>query len=261
MKDNSFYLFKRDNLFSIYLSVLNYILPAIINSSNIYKGLYCILLYIRFITFKTHNQTRKPKSEMKTKDIKEEFTSTEFFTIPNILSIIRILMIPLIVWAYCFKKDLQLAFILFAVSAFTDVADGFIARRFNMITEAGKILDPIADKLTQAAVIFCLCLTIKSVEMWVLLGVLVVKELAMFIMGLVSLKAVDEVSGAKWFGKLSTVVIFLVVGVNSLFGELNPIVHLTSILIAIAFMSLSLIKYALFYRKIIKSYKKEQNKR
>jgi cardiolipin synthase len=194
---------------------------------------------------------------METKDIKKEFTSTEFFTIPNILSIIRILMIPFIVWAYCFKKDLQLAFILFAASAFTDVADGFIARRFNMITEAGKILDPIADKLTQAAVIFCLCITIKSVEMWVLLGVLVIKELTMFIMGLLSLKAFDELSGAKWFGKLSTVVIFLVVGVNSLFPHLHPMVHLASIIVAIAFMCLSLIKYALFYRKTIKTYKKE----
>lgn len=195
---------------------------------------------------------------MKTTDIKKEFTSTSFFTIPNILSIIRLLMIPFIVWYYCVDKDLTLAFILFTISAFTDVADGFIARRFNMITEAGKILDPIADKLTQAAVIFCLCITINTVEMWILLGVLVVKEIAMFVMGLISLKAVDEINGAKWFGKLSTVVIFLVVGVNSLFGKLHPLVHSISILFAISFMTLSLIKYALFYRKLIVEYKKKE---
>ncbi len=196
---------------------------------------------------------------MKTTDIKKEFTSSTFFTIPNILSIIRLLMIPFIVWYYCVEKDLTVAFILFTISAFTDVADGFIARRFNMITDAGKILDPIADKLTQAAVIFCLCLTINSVGMWVLLGVLVVKEIAMFVMGLVSLKAVDEINGAKWFGKLSTVVIFLVVGINSLFGNLPPAIHTISILIAIGFMTLSLIKYALFYRKLISEYKKNEN--
>ncbi len=195
---------------------------------------------------------------MKTTDIKKEFTSTTFFTIPNILSIIRILMIPFIVWAYCFKKDFTLAFILFTISALTDVADGFIARHFNMITDAGKILDPIADKLTQAAVIFCLCLAINSVEMWILLGVLVVKELAMFIMGLISLKAVDEINGAKWFGKLSTVVIFLVVGINSLFRKLSPLVHAISVLFAIGFMSLSLVKYALFYRKLISEYKNSE---
>ncbi|MBE6648973.1 MAG: CDP-alcohol phosphatidyltransferase family protein [Ruminococcaceae bacterium] len=193
---------------------------------------------------------------MKTTDIKKEFTSRTFFTIPNILSIIRILMIPFIVWFYCVDKNLTLAFILFTISAFTDVADGFIARHFNMITDAGKIIDPIADKLTQAAVIFCLCLTINSIEMWILLGVLVIKEIAMLVMGLISLKAVDEINGAKWFGKLSTVVIFLVVGINSLFENLNPLIHSLSIAFAIGFMSVSLIKYALFYRKLILEYRK-----
>lgn len=194
---------------------------------------------------------------MKTTDIKKEFTSSTFITIPNILSIIRLLMIPLIVWYYCFKKDLTVAFILFTISAFTDVADGFIARKFNMITDAGKILDPIADKLTQAAVIFCLCLTINSVGMWVLLGVLVIKEIAMLIMGLISLKAVDKINGAKWFGKLSTVVIFLVVGINSLF-DLSPLAHTISVVFAIGFMSVSLVKYALFYRKLIVEYKENK---
>lgn len=167
-------------------------------------------------------------------------------------------MIPFIVWFYCIEKDVVVAFILFTISAFTDVADGFIARRFNMITDAGKILDPVADKLTQAAVIFCLCLTINSVEMWILLGVLVVKEIAMLVMGLISLKAVDKINSAKWFGKLSTVVIFLVVGINSIFGKLHPLVHTLSILFAIGFMTVSLIKYALFYRKLILEYRKKE---
>ncbi len=194
---------------------------------------------------------------MKTTDIKKEFTSSTFLTIPNILSIIRLLMIPFIVWYYCFEKDLTIAFILFTISAFTDVADGFIARKFNMITDAGKILDPIADKLTQAAVIFCLCLTINSVGMWILLSVLVIKEITMLIMGLISLKAVDKINGAKWFGKLSTVVIFLVVGINSLF-DLSPLAHSISVVFAIGFMSVSLIKYALFYRKLIVEYKENK---
>ena len=198
---------------------------------------------------------------MKTTDIRKDITSRTFFNIPNIMSVIRILMIPLLVWVYCVKKDLTLAFVLFTISAFTDVADGFIARRFNMITEIGKILDPIADKLTQAAVIFCLCITIKTVDMWILLGVLVVKEIAMFVMGLVSLKAVDEINGAKWFGKLSTVVIFLVVGFNSLFPNIPPIFHRISIILAICFMSLSLVKYALFYKKLISEYKKIENQK
>ena len=196
---------------------------------------------------------------MKTTDIKKEINKKTFFTIPNILSIIRILMIPLIVWMYCFKENFVLAFVLFAVSALTDVADGFIARHFNMITDLGKILDPIADKLTQAATIFCLCITINRVEIWVLLGVLVVKEITMFVMGLLSLKAVDEINGAKWFGKLSTVVIFLVIGINSIFSNIPDYVRIISVVVAIGFMSLSLIKYAIFYRKLILEYRNKNN--
>ena len=73
------------------------------------------------------------------------------WTIPNILSIFRMVLIPVFVWTYCgLKNDLATALVLL-LSGISDTADGIIARRFNMITTLGKAIDPVADKLTQIA--------------------------------------------------------------------------------------------------------------
>ena len=80
----------------------------------------------------------------------------KIITIPNVLSFFRILLIPFIIWFYCYKKDYTLTLVVIIVSGLTDVIDGFIARRFNMISDFGKIFDPFADKLTQITIINCL---------------------------------------------------------------------------------------------------------
>lgn len=72
----------------------------------------------------------------------------QILTIPNLLSIVRLCLIPLIIWLYCVKKDYTLAVIVILISGATDIVDGFIARHFNMVSDFGKILDPVADKLT-----------------------------------------------------------------------------------------------------------------
>lgn len=78
------------------------------------------------------------------------------WTIPNILSIFRMVLIPVFVWTYCgLKNDLATALVLL-LSGISDTADGIIARRFNMITTLGKAIDPVADKLTQIAMLLCL---------------------------------------------------------------------------------------------------------
>lgn len=138
----------------------------------------------------------------------------EIWSIPNILSCIRILLIPVFVILFLegVKTDSRSYFlwsaIVVAVSGVTDVADGFIARKFNMITELGKALDPIADKLTQAAIVFCLILSYPMV--WVVVVIFVIKELFMAISGLIFLKMGKKLNGAMWFGKLSTVVFYVV---------------------------------------------------
>ena len=78
------------------------------------------------------------------------FQKGQVFTVPNLLSLFRLILIPFIV-VYYFTGPQTVAIVLIAVSAFTDVIDGRIARRFHMISNLGKILDPLADKLTEGA--------------------------------------------------------------------------------------------------------------
>ena len=87
------------------------------------------------------------------------FRKDQVLTIPNLLSVIRLALIPLIVWLYIGKQEYSAAVAVILISGATDIIDGFIARKFNMVSDLGKILDPVADKLTQATVI--LCLTVK----------------------------------------------------------------------------------------------------
>ena len=84
------------------------------------------------------------------------FNKDQVLTIPNLLSVIRLALIPLIVWLYVGKQAYSAAVIVILISGATDIIDGAIARRFHMVSDLGKILDPIADKLTQGAVILCL---------------------------------------------------------------------------------------------------------
>lgn len=134
--------------------------------------------------------------------------SGQFFTIPNILSYIRFLMIPFIIWLYCFEEKYEAAAWLMAASAATDVIDGWIARHFNLVTDWGKIVDPFADKLSQIAIAFCLAFRFPYV--WILVGLLAVKEFYMGLIGLIFIRKTDLVIGAYWFGKLSTVCYFFV---------------------------------------------------
>ena len=81
------------------------------------------------------------------------FKKEQLFTIPNLLSLVRLALIPLIVWLYCVKHEYLWAVVVVVLSGVTDIVDGFIARKYHMVSDFGKILDPVADKLTQAALI------------------------------------------------------------------------------------------------------------
>jgi cardiolipin synthase len=112
------------------------------------------------------------------------------------------------------KEGILPAAVVVGLSGLTDVVDGIVARRFNMVTDIGKIIDPIADKLTQLAVITCLAL--RYSPMRVLLAAHVIKELIMGIMGLMALKR-NSINSAKWYGKVSTIVLFCVTAIHLIF--------------------------------------------
>ena len=126
----------------------------------------------------------------------------QIFTIPNLLSFLRLCMIPLIIWLYCSQENYALTAAMLVLSGITDTVDGFIARRFNMVTDIGKALDPIADKLTQASVMFCLLTRFQMMLIPLLL--LIFKELCNGIMSLVVIKKTGKVCGADWHGKVCT---------------------------------------------------------
>lgn len=127
--------------------------------------------------------------------------------IPNILTIIRILLIPLIIF-YIFTGNYILAFIIFTISGLTDIADGCIARKFNLISNFGKLMDPLADKLTQIATLACLSIT-DIIPTWILFIVLL-KEFIM-IVGASFLYGKDVVVYSKWYGKLATVLFYIAI--------------------------------------------------
>lgn len=127
-----------------------------------------------------------------------------FKNIPNILTISRILAVPLFV-LYMYENQFTAALIVFILSAITDVLDGIIARKFDLITKFGKIADPFADKFMQIAALFMLSMKnmIPNIIPWLVLA----KELFMVISGIYLIKKKYDTS-SRWFGKLTSVLLF-----------------------------------------------------
>ncbi|MDF2611507.1 MAG: hypothetical protein K0R92_2981 [Lachnospiraceae bacterium] len=173
-----------------------------------------------------------------------KFSKKDLWGIPNILCYIRFLLIPVFVYLYMKAEQpgeyLRAALVVLA-SGMTDFLDGFIARRFDMVTDLGKIIDPIADKLTQASLIFVLGVKIKW--MFLLLILFVIMQLFLLIAGIVMLKKGTKLNGAKWFGKVSTTVFYAVMLVLVAIPTLNITVTNVLMLVCGAFLLLSFLLY------------------
>ena len=135
--------------------------------------------------------------------------------VPNILTILRFLLIPVIIF-YIFTGNYTLAFVFFTFSGLTDIADGFIARKFNLVSNFGKLMDPLADKLTQIATLASLVFA-NMIPMWILLIVLL-KEFIM-ICGASFLYGKDVVVYSKWYGKLATVLFYIAIVISLLWKQ------------------------------------------
>ncbi len=126
--------------------------------------------------------------------------------IPNIITMCRFVMIPFFFWSYTANNFLVAAIIFFA-AGLSDMLDGHIARKFNLTTELGKIIDPLADKLMQMCAVVMLALEFHEL-IW-LLVLLCAKEVAMIIGGFKLIKDKKEIMPSKWYGKLNTAIIFI----------------------------------------------------
>ena len=134
----------------------------------------------------------------------------DIFTIPNLLSLVRLLLIPAYVAIYLNAEDASdymLAAGILTVSCLTDLIDGKIARHFNMITSLGKVLDPLADKATQFTLI--LCLTVKYKVLQYVMVLFILKESFQLIAGSLRLRKKKMLKGALISGKICTTVLFI----------------------------------------------------
>lgn len=172
----------------------------------------------------------------------------EAFSIPNILSYFRLLLIPLFIVLYV-QENFTEALITLAASGLSDILDGRIARKYDMVTDLGKVLDPVADKLTQCAMM--LCVAMRYPAMWWLLGLHVVKETVMLIMGWYVLKRTDTVNSAIWAGKLCTGVIYAVMMLHVILPHLPQPVSVGCTIVCAGLIVLSLIVYTARYVKIL----------
>lgn len=127
--------------------------------------------------------------------------------IPNILTVARFFLIPFIIYFIAVDRYV-LAFLFLTISGLTDVLDGIIARKFNFITNFGKLIDPLADKATQISVL--ITLTFKDIIPFWMIVIVALKEATM-IAGASFLYGKELVVSSKWYGKLSTVLFYVAI--------------------------------------------------
>lgn len=174
----------------------------------------------------------------------------EIFTVPNVLSMFRLILVPLYVMIYLNARsnaDFYIAAAILAVSCLTDLIDGQIARRFNMISTVGKILDPLADKITQFTMVFCL--SIRHPVLWVIVGLLLVKEIYQLIAGILRFRKGAMLKGAQITGKICTTVLFVSLILLVMLPDISETVVQLIALIDAAFLMIAFVDYAIVYNR------------
>lgn len=175
--------------------------------------------------------------------------------IPNALSLFRLCLVPVFAVTYFQPGESShlWAALIYALAFATDIADGYIARKFHMITKLGRILDPLADKLMTLTVIICVALD-GTIPKWAIF-VFFAKEALMGLGGLFMYHRVKDVTPANWWGKTSTGVFFVVLAALVLFPIPKPWSTLM-ISFALALTIAALIRYAVDFQKLMRLDKK-----
>lgn len=181
-------------------------------------------------------------------------------TIPNVLSVIRICLIPIYMWLYSIKKDYIWTAGILILSGLTDIVDGYIARKFHMTSDLGKILDPVADKLTQVTML--LCLITRFPFMLAPLVLLVLKEIFAGITGFMVIRKTGQVYGANWHGKVATFLLYTMMIIHVTWYNIPKLFSNILIVICIAIMFISFVLYGIRNVKALKisKYVNQSNK-
>ncbi|MEG0265517.1 MAG: CDP-alcohol phosphatidyltransferase family protein [Erysipelotrichaceae bacterium] len=182
---------------------------------------------------------------------------SEIFSIPNCLCYMRLLLLPIFIYVYVNANsnyDYIIASGIIFLSGITDFADGFIARKFNMITELGKALDPFADKCTQVAIAFCLMFRFHyAIPLFI---ILVLKDGFLGISSLIMYRHGRKLDGAQWYGKIATAVFYVSMVILIIWVKIPLMIANILIMISIIFMLIAFVLYIKIYREMFQELKK-----
>lgn len=173
-------------------------------------------------------------------------------SVPNMITLVRIVLTPVFAFLYL-EGEQGAALLVLALAALSDMLDGAIARRFGLITPLGKVLDPVADKVLQLAMMLCLVSRHGAVMLVLLLHLL--RELMLGLMGALVYRRCGVLTGAHWYGKLCTGFMYTFLGLALLWIEMPEGVFVTGLYLCAGLILCCLWLYAMEYVKIIKAYK------
>ncbi len=178
--------------------------------------------------------------------MKDRFAG-QYWTVPNLLGYFRLLLIPVFAVTYL-RGHTAAAFVTVGLSALSDVLDGPIARRLNQTTDLGKLLDPVADKLTEGTMILCIGLRHRPV-LWLFL-LMAVKESCMSYMGFRTVRMTGRIHSSRWYGKVCTVLLYASMLLLILLSRppLSLVIGLTAVNAVVIVMTLVL--YARWYHRL-----------
>lgn len=185
----------------------------------------------------------------------------DIFTIPNVISMFRIILAAVILWIF-YEPEVEnrryALTVVLIISGLTDFLDGKIARRFHMVSELGKILDPIADKITQGVLLICLLSQYKALR--IVFVMFLVKEGYMAIAGMKVLEKTKQNEGAMWYGKVNTAVFYMAILLLIFIPDMPQMAANLLIMIIGIFMMLSFVMYAVKYQNIMRKAANEQKR-
>lgn len=172
--------------------------------------------------------------------------------VPNILTTLRFFMVPFFAY-YLYMQQYSVSVIIFIIAGITDILDGYIARKKDIVTKWGKLADPLADKLMQLTAL--VMLTIHKIIPGIFLVIMLIKELTMVAGSIKLYKKDNVVVSANWYGKFATVVFYVAIVVTMVFkilglnGVIPSIIVIILILITLFAMIYAFIKYVFVYKE------------
>lgn len=174
--------------------------------------------------------------------------------IPNILTTLRLFMVPLFAYLFIWADEPLWALFVFLLAGATDVIDGIIARKFNMITKIGKVYDPLADKLMQITTVLCLAYA-KVIPSWVI-WFIIFKEGTMIVGG-IFLYARNVVVQSDWYGKCATVIFYAAIILVIVFKNMNMLIK--NIILGIMVFALIFAAFG-YLSKLLKAFGEKESK-